>query len=271
MTTDVIMPDNVNATSMRLVNGNVTVRIRSAGSGKLVLFLHGGGGLTWTPFLSALAERYHVVAPEHPAASDLDCLAHIQDMWDLTLFYDELVDALDVGEFHLIGHSFGGMVSAELAAHRRRSISSLSLIAPIGIWRDDAPIPDLACLSADDMANLMLADPDGSLGDEMRARVDPREEFERERRLAGILHFLWPLPDRGLHRRLHRITAPTMVLWGKADRFAPPTYAHEFASRIQDCRVELIEEAGHLPIIEAPSAVERLVTNFMREIDGRAI
>jgi pimeloyl-ACP methyl ester carboxylesterase len=267
MTTDV--PGDVGVTRLSLVDGKVAVRILSAGSGKPVLFLHGGGSLSWTPFLNALAKQYRVVAPEHPPSSDLDFLVHLQDVWDLTLFYDELVDALDLTDFHLIGHSFGGMVSAELAAHRRRSVSSLSLIAPVGMWRDDAPVPDLACLSPDDMADLMLAEPSRRMGNDGWAQFGAGEQFERERQLAGILHFLWPLPDRGLRRRLYRITAPTMVLWGKVDRFVAPVYADEFASRIRDCRVELIEEAGHLPILETPLVVQRLVESFIAEIDGR--
>jgi pimeloyl-ACP methyl ester carboxylesterase len=266
MTTDT--QGAVSETMMRLVDGNVGVRVLSAGAGTPVLFLHGGGSLTWTPFLSALAERYRVVAPEHPPSSDLDYLAHLRDVWDLTLFYDELADSLDLDEFHLIGHSFGGMAAAELAAHRRRGLRSLSLIAPIGIWRDDAPIPDLASLSPDDMADRMLADPDGPLGDEIRVQSDPAAQPERERQLAGILHYLWPLPDRGLRRRLYRITAPTMLVWGKADRLVAPVYADEFASRIRDSRVELIENAGHLPMLETPLELGRLITDFISRAEA---
>jgi pimeloyl-ACP methyl ester carboxylesterase len=255
----------VSETRMHLVDGNVAVRVLSAGAGTPVLFLHGGGSLTWTPFLSALAERCRVVAPEHPPSADLDYLAHLQDVWDLTLFYDELADALELDEYHLIGHSFGGMAAAELAAHRRRGLRSLSLIAPVGMWRDDAPIPDLASLSADEMADRMLADPDGALGEEIRAQSDPARQPERERQLAGILHYLWPLPDRGLRRRLYRITAPAMLVWGKADRLVAPVYAEEFASRLRDCRVELIENAGHLPMLETPQELGRLVTDFISQ------
>src|SRR2546428_9090439 len=45
--------------------------------------------------------------------------------------------------------------------------------------------------------------------------------------------FVWPIPDRGLKKRLHRITAPTLVLWGEADRANPLVYAEEWQRRVK--------------------------------------
>ena len=75
--------------------------------------------------------------------------------------------------------------------------------------------------------------------------------------------FMWPLPDKGLRKRLYRITAPTLVIWGNNDRLAPPGYAEEFAQRISDSRIERIERAAHLPHVEQQAQTSRLVPDFL--------
>jgi pimeloyl-ACP methyl ester carboxylesterase len=62
--------------------------------------------------------------------------------------------------------------------------------------------------------------------------------------LACTGKFVWPIPDKGLKKRLHRIAAPTLVVWGEHDSLVPTVYAQEFASRIPDARVELVSEAA---------------------------
>jgi pimeloyl-ACP methyl ester carboxylesterase len=75
--------------------------------------------------------------------------------------------------------------------------------------------------------------------------------------------FLWPIPDKGLRKRIHRVQTPTLVVWGKEDRLVPPVYAEEFARRIAGARVEIVDQAGHAPHLEQPDAVARLVRDFL--------
>jgi pimeloyl-ACP methyl ester carboxylesterase len=75
--------------------------------------------------------------------------------------------------------------------------------------------------------------------------------------------FIWPLPDKGLRRRVHRVTAPTLLLWGKDDRVVPPVYADEFTRRIPGARLQVVDGAGHAPHLEQPQAVARTVRDFL--------
>ena len=76
--------------------------------------------------------------------------------------------------------------------------------------------------------------------------------------------FIWPIPDKGLKKRVHRITAPTLLVWGKEDRVVPPVYADEFAQRIPSARVQIVDGAGHAPHLEQPAAVARMVADFLK-------
>jgi pimeloyl-ACP methyl ester carboxylesterase len=93
------------------------------------------------------------------------------------------------------------------------------------------------------------------------ARVEVLANFIWSQACTG--KFIWPIPDRGLRKRIHRITAPTLIIWGTADKVIAPAYAREFADRISNTRVELIDDAGHLPHLEQPQEVAQLVSGFL--------
>jgi pimeloyl-ACP methyl ester carboxylesterase len=96
---------------------------------------------------------------------------------------------------------------------------------------------------------------------EANERVDVLAQFVWAQACTG--KFVWPLPDRGLKRRIHRIAAPTLIVWGEGDRIAGPGYAEEFAKRIGGARIAMIGKAGHLPHLEQPEAVTKAVLDFI--------
>ena len=106
------------------------------------MFLHGPYGLEWGGFLDSLAASHTVYAPEHPGTTpgDPDAVKPLDSLWDLVLLYYELLDKLGLDSPAVVGHSYGGMLAAELAATNPASVSKLALLNPIGLWRDDAPV-----------------------------------------------------------------------------------------------------------------------------------
>jgi len=244
----------------------VSPNIKVAGSGSPVVFLHGAGGLVWDEFLDKLAERHTVYAPEHPGTTegDPEAIAQIDNLWDLVLYYYELLDALGLKSAPVIGHSFGGMVAAELAASNPERVSKLVLIAPIGLWREDTPIPNWMTITpASDLPKYLLRDPEGPIAQQMFGTPDPEGMIRMIWSMGCTGKFVWPIPDKGLKKRIHRIQAPTLVVWGKDDRLVPPAYAQEFVSRIPGSRIEWIAEAGHLPTVEQPARLLAAVEAFL--------
>jgi len=244
------------------INGNIKV----AGSGSPVVFLHGAGGLMFDEFLEALAARHTVYAPEHPGTTlgDPDAVAHLDNLWDLVLYYDELLKGLGLPAVPVIGHSFGGMVAAELAANSPERVSKLVLMCPIGLWRDDVPIPNwMTVTPASDLPKYLFYEPDGPLAKQIFGQPDVDGQIRMIWSMACTGKFVWPIPDKGLKKRIHRIQVPTLVLWGKQDRLVPFAYAQEFASRIPSARVETIDQSGHLLTAEHPGRVASLIEEFL--------
>jgi len=240
--------------------------VKVAGTGPPLVFLHGAGGLRWDPFLDLLAARHTVYAPEHPGLTEgeEESISHLDNLWDLVLYYYELFDVLGLKSVPVIGHSFGGMMAAELAASNPERVSKLVLMCPIGLWRDDAPIPNWMLITpASDMVKYLVYDPAGPVAQQMFGAPDLEMQIRLIWSMACTGKFVWPIPDKGLKKRIHRIQAPTMVLWGKQDRLVPVRYAEEFGRRIPRSKVEIIDQAGHVFPAEYPERVAGMVEDFL--------
>jgi pimeloyl-ACP methyl ester carboxylesterase len=81
--------------------------------------------------------------------------------------------------------------------------------------------------------------------------------------LACTGKFVWPIPDKGLRKRLHRLTAPTLIIWGADDALIPAGYAQEFGGAIGNSRVEIVRDAGHIPQAEQMETTLALVRSFL--------
>ena len=250
-------------------DGAVTFRVLSAGTGTPLVYFHSfheRGG--WSPFLERLAARHTVYAPFHPGVAGSSGVDTLDDLLDLTLAYDELFEALGLESAHLVGHFFGAMVAAETAAVFPRRARRLVLVSPLGLWRDDAPSADILILPQEDLLPALWADP-GSAAARQWATLPEGDaenvaaQIESVQRRAAMAKFVWPIPDKGIRKRLHRIAAPTLVLWGDADRTNPLPYAEDWQRRIKGAALSVLR-GGHMILHETPDAVAAAVEEFLR-------
>ena len=245
-------------------------RVLEGGSGAPVVFFHGAGGLLAdNPFLDQLAQRYHVFAPEWPGYGESTGEELLEDMLDFALHGWDVIDALGLSRPHLVGHSMGGMIAAEMACLAPRDLDKLALVAAAGLWMDEHPIPDIFALLPFQLAELLFDDPQKGqallTGGADLADMEALKEFYlvSQRRLAMAGKILFPIPNRRLSKRLYRLTAPTLILWGAADRLIVPAYAARWKALIPSARVEMVEGAAHMLPYERPEAFVRAVTGFL--------
>lgn len=248
-------------------DGVVKFRVLSAGRGPALVYCHSfHDRSSWPPLLERLAERFTVHAPLHPGVEGSEGVEQLDDVVDLALAYDELLGALRLDSTLVAGHFFGAMVAAELAALCPGRIRKLCLISPLGLWVDGKPVADVIVLPSADLDALLWSDPESDAARSWRAWPEDEEEnvaalIEQTQRLAAMGKFVWPIPDKGLKKRLHRVTAPTLVLWGDNDRVNPDVYAQEFARRIRGARLERLV-GGHMLHLESMRAVAAAMTEF---------
>ena len=247
--------------------GAVTFKVLAAGRGAPLVYFHSYYERSaWSPFLDVLARSFSVYAPTHPGVAGSTGIETLDDLLDLTLAYDELLGALGVERAHLVGHSFGGMMAAELAAVFPSRAQSVTLASPLGFWRDDAQPADILILPADDLAAVLWRDPASPVAREWAAATggDPDDiaaQVESLQRRSSMAKFVWPIPDKGLQRRLHRLAAPTLLIWGDDDRANPVVYAEAWQRRVKGAALRLLP-GGHMILHEAPEAAARAVVEF---------
>lgn len=253
-------------------DGRLTMHVKVAGEGTPVVFFHPLSGLAWDPFLDRLAARHTVYAPEHPGTSpgEPHAIAQVQTFTELLLVYDEVIRALGLDRPAAVGQSFGGMVAADLAATFPRLLSRLVLLAPVGLWSDGAPIPLMQMVAGppQDLPAYLFAHP-GS--DAARAALAlpadpaliPKAVAQGAWNVGCTTKFAWPIADHGLGRRLHRVEAPTLIVWGRQDALVPVAYAAEFGRRIAGSRVEVIDDCGHVLQADQPERTWAAVSGFL--------
>jgi pimeloyl-ACP methyl ester carboxylesterase len=255
---------------LKLRHCDFEAKVKVGGEGPPLLYLHTAGGPLWDPFVETLAERHTIYAPDHPGTGDTarDSIYKVESLWDLVLIYDELLDALDLRSVPVVGASFGGMMACEVAAHRPDRVSKLVLLDPIGLWRDDKPVTQYMTLAPDRLVAILFKNLDAApVRKFLTLPTEPRAlavaTADSIWALGATGKFVWPIPDKGLKKRIHRIQAETLIVWGEEDALISPVYADEFAKVIPQSRVEIVRGAGHLPQWEQLETVGPMVLEFL--------
>ncbi len=238
------------------------VNVFEGGSGPDLLFLHSAGGITAdNPFLAALAAKYHVLAPQLPGYGDSGDSDSLRDMLDVTLHCFDVLEALGLHRPILVGHSLGGMIAAEMAAIRPAEVERLCLIASAGLWLDAHPVPDIFTLLPREFPDYLFHDAEAGAR-MMTANTNLSDPaflipflVNNARQLGMAGKLLFPIPDRGLKERIHRIRARTVLVWGDSDRLFPAPYAHAFKDAIAGSELVIVPEAGHMVPVEQTAAV----------------
>jgi len=238
--------------------GDAPVIVTESGSGgRPVLLLHGGAGPdSVTGFGDALAARFpfRVLSPVYPGFSGTARPEWLDSMGTLAQLLSALLADLDLTDVIVAGSSIGGWAAAELALAAPSRTGQLVLIDPAGLDSADHPVADFFSLTPDQLAELSWANPEGH-------RIDPAALPAAQRaillgnRAALAAYGGRAMGDPTLAGRLGGITAPTLVIWGEADRIVTPGYGKEYAAAIPGAVFREVPAAGHLPQLENPEAV----------------
>jgi pimeloyl-ACP methyl ester carboxylesterase len=217
--------------------------------------------------MDELSSDRRLIAPRHPGFGRSTGLEHLDDIVDLAIYYLDFLDALALDSVDLIGESFGGMLAAEVAALAPQRIRHLALIAPHGLWIDNVPTLDVFGVPASDLHRLSWADPDCPIAQKFAPNAGTDDEqwrawIERMRSLAAAGKFMWPIADKGLRKRIHRISAPTLLLWGEKDQVIPTAYGKLFQEKVAGSELALVPNAGHFPLIEQPGEAIPILKRF---------
>lgn len=237
-----------------------------------ILVLAGSLGSTaamWDPLVPFLAVDFHVVrcdlrghggSPSPPAPYVIDDLGD-----DLVALLDEL----GVERAHLVGTSIGGMAAMSAAVRHQDRVDRLVVIGASARFEDARPWVE--------RSRRVLVDGPEAIAESVVARwMTPGWSAEHADRLpamqamfrradpAGYAGCCLALAAMDLRPLLGEIRAPTLVLCGRDDAATPPEHSEIIARGIAGARLELLDDAAHLPSIERPDRVAELVSAHLR-------
>jgi pimeloyl-ACP methyl ester carboxylesterase len=251
------------------VAGRPTV-LRHAGQGESFVYLHStlAESSMWLPFHQSFAKEFRVFAPLHPGFGKSGGFEQMDSIEDVAFHYVELLDALGLEQVILGGVSLGGWIAAEFAVRWPERVKRLWLANAPGMWVEEQPLPDMFAIVRNPQKGreLLFHDPNCYM-----ARLVFQDEPDEERfltayqNLAALARFVWDRPySPKLPARLHRITCPTLLLWGAGDRLVPPAYGEAYKKYIPHAEVRHISACGHLPMFECESEFVRIVSAFCK-------
>jgi pimeloyl-ACP methyl ester carboxylesterase len=242
--------------------GECRIDVRRYGGGPPLVVLHGEYGVTFAEeFLEGLGAHNEVFVPHHPGWAGSSRPTHIETVRDIALVQQEFLEAFGQ-PMPVIGLSLGGWVAAEVAATCPGLIASLVLVSPTGIkvgGREDRDFVDLYVTASEQRRSLLSATKGPTMDGELALDITKAEE--------AVARYCWSpyMHDPGLRHRLRRITAPTIVLSGSADRFVlHPEYFEAYARLVgEGADHRKIDGAGHSIEEEMPKVVVDAVHEFI--------
>jgi pimeloyl-ACP methyl ester carboxylesterase len=183
---------------------------------------------------------------------------------DLANFYLDFIKTLGLNAIHLVGHSLGGWIAADLATRNTSILKTLTLISPAGIHVRGVSKGDLFLWNPEERVRNLFHDQ--SLASQvLAAPISDEQRNATMKNAMTLARLAWSprLYDRNLRKWLHRIDVPTLILWGRDDKLIPAAYGAAYRDLIPGARLQTLEGCGHLPHVERSSETLAAATVFI--------
>ncbi|HEX9370113.1 MAG TPA: alpha/beta hydrolase [Roseiflexaceae bacterium] len=235
----------------RIQVGHAKIAYQVAGDGPPLVLIHGlsGSSRWWERNILALAERFrvHVVDLIGFGASTA---RHPFVLKHSPVYLAAWMDRLGIPQAHVVGHSMGGVIAADLAADFPDRVDRLVLVdAAMFVAQQDPLAHALGVIREFGIHQPRFLPI--LLGDAFQAGVGTLSRAAVE------------LLTTDITPKLQQIQAPTLVVWGERDAITPLDAGRRLCGALPNGRLVIVEGAGHNPMWECPSAFNRVVADFV--------
>ncbi len=264
-----------------LVEGETIAYLERKGRGETMILVHGFGASkeNWLRFVRDIPETFRVIALDLPGHGESSlCFKGIYDVFSmerrLALALDEIFNEMEVERFHLAGNSMGGLVSLLYVENHPGRVISLGLFDSAGIV---LPIKNDFLKALDQGKNPLIVSSRKEYDEllDLCFETEPflpwparnvmaRQHIARNAHYLKMWHALFSdMDDTPVRRALPDLKVPVLILWGDRDRILDISCARVFMSLIPDGTMEIIENCGHVPMVEKPGETARKYLAFI--------
>jgi pimeloyl-ACP methyl ester carboxylesterase len=257
-----------------------------SGEGPPVVFVHGLSG-TWQNWLENLpyfAQKRRCIAMDLPGFGHSEMPSEKISISGYARQVDALCDQLELGRCIVVGNSMGGFVTAEIGIRHPERVERACLVAAAGISITNlrrrpvltaARIVGALGAASAAQSRVMVSRPHlrwffTNFVFRHPSRIAPDLMYEQVRGAGrpGFVDALDALTSYDFRDRLPEIKAPTLIIWGEHDMLVPVKDAHEFERLIPQSRTVILDDTGHVPMLERPAVFNELLEDF---VEGRGV
>ncbi len=241
--------------------------IETDGGEEHLMLLHGlfGALSNFEGIIENFGRKYNVVVPILPI---FDLPIRKVSVSGLVDYVSEFVEYKDFNGVHVLGNSLGGHISLLYALAHPERIKSVILTGSSGLFENSlgSTFPkrgDYEFIKR--KTENTFYDPEVAskeLVDEVFNTVNDRNKAIR------IIATAKSAVRHNLGDKLHQITAPTLLIWGREDSITPPFVGEKFHELIANSTLHFVEECGHAPMMEKPDEFNQVLEDFLKELVG---
>lgn len=247
----------------------------------VILMLHGYAANkdNWPRFAQYFSDSYRVIIPDLPGFGDASRLA--QSSYDIDSQRQRIeafIKALDLPRVHIVGNSMGGWLSAALVQHNPGNYLSLGLFDAAGVVEPQASKFTQELMKGN---NLLLIESERDIDRVLAlafhtpptlpgiaktylAKQAARHKDFNQKIAMDLMQNPFPLEDK-----LAKISVPSYILWGEHDLIIDKSSADVFEQRIPSSSKYIMDNTGHLPMLEKPKQSAELYGKFLKTVSGK--
>lgn len=239
-----------------------------------LVMVHGFGVSkeNWLDLARQLKDDFHLVLVDLPGHGESSFSASLRyDIDDQVERLHAFAHTLGLPQFHLIGNSMGGAISALYGATYGEDVASIILLNPAGIWDEKSELDNLLQYGR----NPLVVENEADFAFLVKFSMEQppfipwpltsaATELMKKRRAVSKLIFshITGRHDYDFKDAITRISDPTLIVWGKQDRLLNAANASIFQRLIPESQVLLLDNVGHAPMLEIPGETAQIVRNF---------
>lgn len=231
-----------------------------------MLLLHGAGGshLSWPPQIRRLTGQ-RIFALDLPGHGKSEGIGR-QDITEYAKAVYEFMKTVRLSNVVVVGFSMGSAIALSLALTYRKRVLALGLIGSGAKLRVSASTLENASNPSTFMPTV-----ESVIDNSYSSNVDPRVKEQAVQQMAETRQAVFygdflACDEFDVMERVSSIRVPTLLICGSQDRMTPPSRSEYLHEQIKGSQLHIVEEAGHMVMIEKPDEVVGLLTEFVDRI-----
>lgn len=251
-----------------------------------VILIHpfSGSLANWAFNIHSLSRHFKIITFDLPGYG-FSYFKGKEIKYNLSLFSEILIEVMEnlkIKRASLVGNSLGGQVALSTAIRYPQKIHKLILVDSAGVTPFPLPLREAIKLGINfsspflpllpppkfvvqSLVNFCFYQPSKVSGRLAQDIVEYLSKIDYLKWSKVLSQTFYTIIDGDLRRDVHKIKAPTLIIWGREDRLIWICDAYYLRNKIKDSKLVVLDKCGHFPQMEKPREFNQTLINFLLE------